>query len=190
MTSQRKANRFGTFLAVALALLCWDATSMRAQSPSATPKPFSSEVSPRRAPLADTYLENLVGDWTITRKIRGLTVTNSMRGEWVLQHQFVQLHMVDSLEPPAYEALVLVGYDAGAKKYVAHWCDNFGGQFSGVGYGRLQNNRVEFVFDYAEGPFHNTFSWDPLSKTWTFLMQSETADGTRQFFAEDTLRKK
>lgn len=164
--------------------------STRGPQESPTPRPPLSPKSPRRAPLSDAYLDNLVGEWTVTRKIRGLTVTNSMDAKWVLQHQFVQIHMVDSLEPPAYEALVLVGFDAATNKYIAHWCDSFGGQFAGAGSGKRKDNKVEFVFDYAEGPFHNTFTWDPQASTWTFLMQSENPDGTRQLFAEDTLRRK
>jgi hypothetical protein len=108
----------------------------------------------------------------------------------VLQHQFVQLRMEDAAEPPAYEALVLVGHDASSDRYVAHWCDSFGAQYASVGYGKRAGNAIDFVFSYADGPFHNTFAWDPATSTWTFLMQAEGKDGTRRFFAEDTARRK
>jgi hypothetical protein len=146
--------------------------------------------APQRGPLRDEFLQNLVGDWTVARKIRGTVVTNTLTAAWVLQHQFVQLHMKDAAEPPGYEALVLIGYDAGRERYSAHWCDSFGGQYAGVGYGRRVGQSIDFVFSYADGPFHNSFSWDPATGTWTFLMQAEGKDGTRRFFAEDTVRRK
>ena len=76
------------------------------------------------------------------------------------------------------------------ERYVAHWCDSFGAQYAGVGYGKRAGNSNDFVFDYADGPFHNTFSWDPAKSTWTVLMQAEDKDASRQFFAEDTARWK
>ena len=41
----------------------------------------------------DEFIENLVGDWKLTRKIRGKEVQNIVKVEWVLNHQFLQLHM-------------------------------------------------------------------------------------------------
>jgi len=36
----------------------------------------------------DELLDKLVGSWKLTRKIRGQTVENSVRAEWVLNHRF------------------------------------------------------------------------------------------------------
>lgn len=139
--------------------------------------------------LEDPFLQNLIGEWTIERKIRGTVVHNTLKAEWVLQHQFVQLHMKDTAQPSEYEALVLVGYDPSTKRYLAHWCDSFGGQYAGVGYGVLVNNAIDFFFNYADGPFHNTFTWNSATRSWRFLMESEGVDGIRQVFAEDTVRR-
>ena len=140
--------------------------------------------------LDDPFLQLLVGDWKVSRRVRGTVVKNTLKAEWALHHQFVQLHMKDVKEPPEYEALVLIGYDASTERYLAHWCDTFGGQYAGVGYGKRAGNSIDFVFTYPDGPFHNTFSWDPAASTWTFLMEAESKDGTRRFFAEDTVRKR
>src|SRR4051812_7904462 len=78
----------------------------------------------------DDFIENLVGDWALVRMIRGKEARNTVKAEWVLNHQFLQLHMKDAADPPAYEALVLIGYDHADKRYVAHWCDTYGGKFS------------------------------------------------------------
>jgi quercetin dioxygenase-like cupin family protein len=149
--------------------------------------------APAKAPhgrLDDPFLQNLVGDWTIERKIRGQVVENTLHVEWVLHHQFVQLHMRDTKQPPEYEALVLVGFDPSTSRYVAQWCDDFGGQYSAIGYGKRQGDSVELTFTYADGPFHNTFTWHPATASWTFLMEAEKKDGTRTVFAEDTARRR
>jgi hypothetical protein len=137
----------------------------------------------------DEFIENLAGEWKLTRKVRGQEVENKVKAEWVLNHQFLQLHMKDVADPPAYEALVLIGYAHADKKYVAHWCDTYGGKFSAVGYGRRSGESIGFEFQYPDGPFYNTFTWDAKARGWTFRMESRGKDGKRVLFAEDTLRR-
>lgn len=144
---------------------------------------------PRRV-FRDDLLENLVGSWKLTRKIRGQTVENSVKAEWALNHQFLQIHMKDVNTPPAYEALVFIGYDNTSERYVVHWLDVFGGRFSEtLGYGTRSGSSIKFVFEYPDGPFHNTFTWDPAARTWSFLMRSKDKAGKWTVFAEDTLRR-
>ncbi|HXO21976.1 MAG TPA: hypothetical protein VOA87_18835 [Thermoanaerobaculia bacterium] len=151
----------------------------RAQDPPDGPKRI----------FKDDFIDNLAGEWKLTRKIRGREVANRVQAEWVLNHQFLQVHMKDVADPPEYEALVLIGYSHADKRYVAHWCDTYGGKFSGDGYGRRAGDAIEFAFQYPDGPFFNTFTWDPKSKGWTFRMESWGKDGKRTLFAEDTLRR-
>src|SRR5437763_5609681 len=82
----------------------------------------------------DDFIDNLTGDWKLTRRIRGKEEHNTVHVEWVVNHQFLQIHMKDAADPPTYEALVLVGYSYADKQYVAHWCDTWGGKFSTIGY--------------------------------------------------------
>jgi hypothetical protein len=137
----------------------------------------------------DELIENLVGDWKITRKIRGKEVKNRATVSWVLNHQFLKLHMKDVAEPPTYEAIVLIGYDHAGQSYVAHWCDTYGGGFSAMGHGKRSGDSIEFQFQYPDGPFYNTFTWDPEAKGWTFRMESQRKDGKRALFAVDNLRR-
>jgi hypothetical protein len=113
-----------------------------------------------------------------------------LSAEWALGHQFIELHMKDVASPPEYEALVLVGYDAGARRYVAYWCDSFGAQYAGVGEGQRVGDSVDFLFESADGAFQNTFSWHAETRTWTFLIEVEDEDGRRRFCAEDTVTSK
>jgi hypothetical protein len=139
----------------------------------------------------DELLDNLVGDWKITRKFKARTVDNTATVEWVLNHQFLLIHMKDVNSPPQYEANIYVGYDNTSDRYVAHWIDIFGGRFSEtLGFGSRSGNSVKFVFEYPDGPFLNTFTWNPEQKSWTLLMQHKDPNGKWILFAEDTFARK
>ena len=144
---------------------------------------------PKRT-FRDPFIEQLAGDWQLKRQIRGREVENTVKAEWVLNHQFLQIHMKDVAVPPAYEALVYIGYQHADQRYVAHWLDVFGGKFSAVGYGKRDGDSIAFVFRYDDGPFYNTFRWDAATQSWTMTMESAGKDGKRQLFAIDTLRRK
>ena len=137
----------------------------------------------------DELMDKLVGNWKLTRKIRGRTVENTVRAEWVLNHQFLLVHMKDVAVPSTYEAMVFIGYDNTSERYVVHWLDHFGGRFSEtLGYGVRSGNSIKFVFEYPDGPFHNTFTWDEKTGDWDFLLQTKDKTGKWVVFAEDTLK--
>ena len=136
----------------------------------------------------DDLIENLLGDWKLTRKIRAQSVENRVKAAWVLNHQFLLVQMKDVASPSSYEAMVFIGYDNTSERYVAHWMDVFGGRFSEtLGYGKRSGNTIQFVFEYPDGPFHNTFTWNPESKTWVFVMEQKDKTGKWKVFAEDKL---
>lgn len=137
----------------------------------------------------DDLISKLEGQWNIVRQIRGTEVRNRMTATWMLNHQFLQLHMRDVAEPPKYEAIVLIGYIHAARQYVAHWTDTFGGKFSARGIGTRSGNTIEFRFDYDDGPFFNTFTWNAQTGQWTFRMESQGPDGARRLFALDTVTR-
>jgi len=142
--------------------------------------------------LKDPFLDNFVGDWSVARKMgNGRTIESTVRGEWVLKHQFIQLHYGAGGKAPEYEALVFIGFDEAAKSYVCHWIDIFGGHYSGVGRGKLDPNLlgVEFEFDSKEGSLTNKFVFDPETKSWTSLIRQEE-NGQWKTFAEEKWTKK
>jgi Protein of unknown function (DUF1579) len=138
----------------------------------------------------DELLDNLVGEWKITRKFKTRTVENTAQVEWVLNHQFLLIKMKDANNPPQYEANIYLGYDNASDRYVAHLIDVFGGRFSEtLGYGTGSGNIIKFVFEYPGGPFLNTFTWNSDKKSWTFLMQQKDQNGKWTLFAEHLVRK-
>jgi len=156
---------------------------------------FGASVLLAAAPspaLKDPFLDNFVGDWSVARKMgNGRTVESTVRGEWVLKHQFVQLHYGAGENAPEYEALVFIGFDETAKSYVCHLVDVFGGRYSGVGRGKLDPNLlgIEFRFDSTEGSLTNRFGFDPKTKSWTSLIRQEE-NGQWKTFAEEKWTKK
>lgn len=160
-----------------------------ARNEASAPKPQGASPNASRVE-AERFLDHLVGKWQVSRKIRGTVVGNTLDATWVLQHRFVQVHMRDVKEPSEYEALVMIGYEEKTGRYVAYWCDSFGPDFAAPGFGRKQGNSIHFVFNYADGPFHNTFTWDPAGSSWTSRMESEAKDGKRVLFAEDAIRRR
>ena len=140
-----------------------------------------------RGRFDDDLIANLEGLWRITRQIRGTTVRNTAQAAWVLNHQFLQLHMKDSAEPPQYEALVHIGYVHSEQRYVMFWTDTFGAKFAGIGRGVRSGNSVEFRFGEPEPTFFNTFTWFPERREWVFRMENPSASGGRSLFAIDTL---
>jgi hypothetical protein len=144
-------------------------------------------LNAERAKFQDAPLDNLVGDWRVDRKFgSGRIAENTLHVEWVLEHEFLELHYRDVATPPKYEAMVFIGYDARDQRYVCHWIDNFGGEFSALGYGKIDNDRrvIEFTFDYRDGPFTNKFSFDPMTKTRISLTHQKDK-GEWKLFAED-----
>ena len=145
-----------------------------------------SPLDGRGKPVNDPLLDKLVGEWKITRKFPNRTAENKASVKWVLDHQFLLIHMTDVKVPSSYEAMIFVGYDNTSERYVAHWIDVFGGRFSEtLGYGTRSGNRINFIFEYPDGPFHNSFIFDPVKGTWIFSTEQKDASGKWKPFADD-----
>jgi hypothetical protein len=140
----------------------------------------------------DNLLDKMAGHWKLTGTIRGQSAEHLVDAQWMLNHQFLQVHEKDTAAPkgtaPAYEANVMIGYDSASERYVAHWIDVFGGRVSEtLGYGTRSGDQIEFVFEYPDGPFHTTFRWRPDKKQWQWQMRTKNSSGKWVDFANLTL---
>jgi hypothetical protein len=138
--------------------------------------------------LNDPLLEKLVGDWNVERKFpSGRTATNVVHVEWALQHQFVELHYRDVVTPPAYEAIVLIGAESVGKRYICHWADTFGGDYSTDGFAPREegSNAIEFKFVFHDGELTNRYAFDPKNGSWTSTIR-QVEKGEWKLFCEDT----
>ena len=142
--------------------------------------------------LKDAFLDNFVGEWRVERKsASGRVVETSVRGEWMLKRQFIELHYGYADSSPKYEAIVFIGFDDADKTYVCHWMDVFGGRYSGLGRGKIDNNLVaiEFRFDSKEGALTNKFTFDWQTKIWTSLIRQQEKGEWKTFAEEKWTRK-
>jgi len=137
----------------------------------------------------DELLDALAGNWNLTRKIRDGVVQNRVRAEWVLNHQFLQIHMKDVAVPPEYEAMVFVGCANDEDRYVVYWMDSFGGSFSEKGTGTRDGNAIRFVFQYPDALLHNTFTWYAADDVWTCKIEQQDDSGAWSLFCEDQLTR-
>ena len=140
--------------------------------------------------LQDDLLDHLVGRWHISRKMAKRSEENTAEIEWVLNHQFVRIHMRDVNVPHKYEAQIYVGYNAEKKEYVMHWIDIFGGSFSEtLGIGKRDGNSIEFTFRYPDGMLTNKYSFDASSGVWTSKIDQQDEHGKWGPFCTDTYTK-
>ena len=140
--------------------------------------------------LKDPFLDNFVGDWGVERKMgNGRIAESTVRGEWPLQHHYIELHYGFADKSPEYEALVFIGFVESEKAYACHWLDVYGAGFDAPGRGKLDNDSIEFRWDSKEGALTNKFTFDPEAKTWTSLIR-QVEKGEWKTFAEEKWTKK
>lgn len=163
---------------LAFALLLVAITLAQAQGPPAV--------------LQDRFLDNFVGDWRVERKFaNGRTAETSVRGEWTLKHQFIELQYGYVDAAAEYEAIVFIGFDDADKTYICHWVDVFGGRYSEYGRGKIDKDlrAIEFSFNPKEGGLTNKFAFDWQNKVWTSLIRQQEK-GEWKIFAEEKWTKK
>jgi len=167
--------------AAALLLICFVVAGLAQEQPPALDGP--------KIIFNDPLLSKMAGTWQASGTIRGRSTTQSIEAQWVLNHQFLQVHEKGAPDPKTnltpYEAMVMVGYDHTSDRYVAHWLDIYGGRFSEtLGYGSQTGDQIEFVFEYPDGPFHTIFRWVPQKKQWQWLMKTRDNYGHWVDFAD------
>ena len=134
-------------------------------------------------------IERLAGSWKLEGKLTTSVAHHDVRADWVFNHQFLRIEETTSPDAPAaerrYDAIWYLGDDPVSERYVLHLMDVFGGRFSEtLGYGVRDGNDIRFVFEYPDGPFHNTYRWNPQEKTWRWVMEQKNKDGKWVSFAD------
>lgn len=121
---------------------------------------------------------HLAGSWRISGEVRGNAAHHDVQADWVLNRQFLRITEKTSADAPAserhYDSIWYLGYDDTSDRYVLHLIDTYGARFSEtLGYGVRAGNEIRFVFEYPDGPFHNTYRWNPKDGTWEWLMEQK-----------------
>jgi hypothetical protein len=150
---------------IALAVFCWVAPAAVSQA----------------APVNDPLLERLAGTWVLRGTIAGQATTHDIVSEWVLGHEYLQIHELsrekDDKGKARYEAIVLIGWDAAAAEYQCLWLDSTGGgglSAQAIGRAKRSGDAIPFLFKEPDGSisFNNTFSYDKGSDSWTWQMDN------------------
>jgi hypothetical protein len=152
------------------------------------PRPLRAQAT---AVAMDSLLERLVGQWRMTGTVRGRPATYALDASRVLQGRFVELHMMDTSHPPDYEARVFIGVDSAKARYIAHWLDKFGAAYSiPPAFGGAKGDTLLLTFAYPDGPFRDTFVYDPRTDGWYFRLESGDSTEAWRLFAEYDVRRR
>jgi hypothetical protein len=157
---------------------------------------LSFPASAQTTSFQDSLLDCMVGHWVLRGTIGGQETTHDVTAEWVLGHEYLELHEVsiekDADGRPAYEAIVFIGSDQRSGGYSCLWLDSTGGgglAAQAIGHGERSGDTIPFLFTGSSGSvFHTTFAYNWETRTWRWLMDSEEG-GKLQPFARVDLRR-
>lgn len=138
----------------------------------------------------DPFMDKIAGKWSAGGKIGGDSVIYHFEASWELNLQYMVLSFADTASNPQYTAKVFIGYDCISERYVCHWLDNFGGRFSEtLGYGTRTRNKLEFRFEYPDGPFVNQFIYNEEQNTWQMHTTTKNREGVWVTFGDIYLKR-
>jgi len=131
--------------------------------------------------LSDPLLDRLIGKWFLRGEIAGKPVTHSVKVQWVLAHEYLQIRetsrsrMADGA--PEYDAIVYIGWNPDLRKYTCLWLDTTGGNgLVGWAFGHAEADpaKLAFIFSDKNGDpsVHNTFAYDPKTNTWSWTIDN------------------
>jgi hypothetical protein len=138
-----------------------------------------------------SILKALDGNWVMSGDVMGRPATYNMVAGPALHGTFTEMRMKDVQVPEKYESAVFLGYDAATESVIAHWMDSFGAKASiPHATGRIDGNTVQFTFPYKSGQFRDTFTYNPETSSWVFLLESAQPDGSWKYFARYAVERK
>ena len=130
----------------------------------------------------DELANHLAGSWKLEGTVMGSNAHHDVQADWVLNRQFLRIQEKTAADAPAterrYDSIWYLGYDSVSERYVLHLMDTFGARFSEtLGYGTRDGSQIRFVFEYPDGPFHNTYRWNLKEDCWQWLMEQKDKNG-------------
>ena len=139
----------------------------------------------------------MAGEWVLTGTIAGKPTTHDVSARWVLKREYLQIHEVsrekDAQGGPAYEAIVLVSWDARAGQYACLWMDSTaGGALTSPVTCRATpaDDAIPFLFTLSPAEsIHTTFRYRRAVDAWQWTIDDE-ANGKTQRFADVVLKRK
>jgi len=125
----------------------------------------------------DDLLDHLVGKWHDTAVAHEHTFTSEVEASWVLNHQYLLIHLKSNEIVPWWhvqmEYYEYIGYNHYKQRYTVHGMSIEGDEdlSEGFSYGYRNGNDFKTVAKFgADTNIVQHFIWQPGSKTW--LIQS------------------
>jgi len=145
-------------------------------------------------PMTDEFLNRLVGSWSLTGKMSSTELKQKVEARWVIQGHFLEVHCIGekqfSRDQNLYEAIYMIGHDSQSGEYSMHLFDTFGAGYARtIGFGSRHENSVEFLFDYPNVLFSNTFTWHSTIDEWEMLLRQKDETGEWKVFAIKSLSR-
>jgi len=140
--------------------------------------------------LNDPLLDRLLGAWVLRGEIAGRQVTHSVKAQWVLGHEYVQIRETSQSKTaagaPEYDAIVYIGWNPDLKQYTCLWLDSTGGNGlvgTAFGHANREASRLSFVFSDENGDpsLHNIFEYDRISNSWRWTIDNVDKDRLQPF---------
>jgi hypothetical protein len=155
----------------------------------APPSPWADAQHDTTHGFQDPLLDRFIGTWVLEGMIAGGDVVHDVTAEWVTGHQYLRLTELSREREDdgtrAYEAIVLIGWDAEHERYACLWLDSTGGGglVNGIiGYAAPDGDPLAFRFDLGdESLFHTTFTSVRERDVWELHMDSERGGEFRPF---------
>lgn len=142
--------------------------------------------------MFDEFLNRLAGSWSLTGNMGSTELRQKVNARWVIQGQFLEVHCIEegsvTQDQPLYEAVYMLGYDSKFEEYSMHLFDTFGASFARtVGIGKRRNDSIEFLFEYPNNLFSNTFTWNQDTGGWEMLLKQMEENDEWKVFARKIL---
>ncbi len=142
---------------------------------------FCGSAFAQQESFQDSLLDRSTGRWLLQGTIAGRQTTHDVRSQWVLAHNYIQIHEVSREKnedgDPVYEAIVYIGWDGQRNRYQCLWLDVTGGgglSPDAIGYGTREGDSIAFLFKGGDGSlFHTTFAYDKSTGSWRWIMDGE-----------------
>ncbi|MEO6721556.1 MAG: hypothetical protein ABIN67_14400 [Ferruginibacter sp.] len=139
----------------------------------------------------DDLLDHLVGEWHDTAVAHGSTFTSEVEASWVLNHQYLLLHLKSNEVVPWWgvqmEYYQYIGYNHYKHRYTIHGMSIEGDEdlSEGFNYGYRNSNEFKVVAKFgADTNVIQRFNWQPESKSWRIQSTPEIKGKEGEIFLD------
>jgi hypothetical protein len=139
----------------------------------------------------DDLLNHLVGTWGVTSTAHGSAFTADLDAKWVLNHQYLLIHLKSHEIIPWWhvqmEYYEYIGYNHYQKRYTIHGMSIEGDEdlSEGFCYGYRNGNEFKTVAKFGSDTLIvQRFTWEPVSGSWHIVSRPEIAGKEGEVFLE------